>query len=46
MFKNQKIHYEVMGHYHTQNQMEKAGGEIIMNGTFKGSNVSGSINSW
>ena len=36
MFCDTKIHYEEQGHFHTQNQMEKPGGEVILNGTFKG----------
>ena len=30
------IHYEVLGHFHTTNVLEKVGGSIIMNGTLKG----------
>lgn len=30
------IHYEVLGHFHTTNALEKVGGAIIMNGTLKG----------
>jgi len=30
------IHYEVLGHFHTTNVLEKVGGSVIMNGTLKG----------
>lgn len=30
------IHYEVLGHFHTSNVLEKVGGSIILNGTMKG----------
>jgi len=35
-FKDVFINYEVLGHFHTTNTLEKAGGSIIMNGCIKG----------
>lgn len=34
--KNIYPNYICMGHYHTTNSLEKMGGEIIMNGSLKG----------
>lgn len=34
---NKYPNYILMGHYHTSNSLEKMGGEIIMNGSLKGS---------
>jgi len=34
--KDMYIHYEVLGHFHTTNVLEKVGGSVIMNGTLKG----------